>query len=693
MRLRPGALALLLLGSCGTSQPDHAPERPEHPRSASQEPGTPETRPAEESAASRPAAVPEAGSRAFRLPTGLGLALQTDPGRPAAHLALALNPSPLAGPPWMAALACRGLVRGGSVRLPAESFLAEVERLGGRLETRWRMGAVLLELECPPAALDGCLALLLELILFPAYQEEALEAALAAGEAQIGDRPAWASLAGDGPAPVEDLPARPEELPSAGRMRRWHSAAFHPEASQAALISPLPEPRTLECLARTLALWQVESPPQGARPVEAEPGLYWTDAPQDAQAAVTVLVPLGSPWEEAWPARRVLGRLLAGLGARGRLPRMLGRAGLGLRPLEVRWQPWPGGAVALAASLGGLEPGQVAPALAAIAEALRESASSEPDPLELAAACAGAVCEESLALRDPGPALERGLLLAAQNRFPVVERALELPLEGLGRVGPRQLAGGGGAFRPERARVHVYAPAQLRSDPSFSDARLLPGPAGRTARGSAPAAAPSPEEQARGRELLALAVGALGGEKVLAGLRRLALSGRVQWHLGPEIPEEWRLEIGRLQRTRTILGVAVTDVLAEGQEGRSACGEESALLPPDAALQLRRDLEGNPAWLLARFDRREGPVAAAGSEEWEGITLELVRLGPPGPEAPVLAIDPLSGLPRILHRGRARDLFFDYREAGELRLPHRIERWRRGERLWVLTVDSVRLED
>ena len=124
-------------------------------------------------------------------------------------------------------------------------------------------------------------------------------------------------------------------------------------------------------------------------------------------------------------------------------------------------------------------------------------------------------------------------------------------------------------------------------------------------------------------------------------------------------------------------------------------GGKTLPMPRESVELLKGDLESDPLWLLSRVEPSRARALVVGEEEFQGVSLVRILLGSPGPKALYLSIDPQSGLVRIMDHflpgGRVRDTFQDYREIGPYRHPYLVERSRRGERVWTMEVEEVKV--
>ena len=223
-----------------------------------------------------------------------------------------------------------------------------------------------------------------------------------------------------------------------------------------------------------------------------------------------------------------------------------------------------------------------------------------------------------------------------------------------------------------------------------------------------PAWSPSSAETARGQALLDKAVAAMGGAAALEQLssfweRRLQ---KIKMRDGSEfdnITEVFRafpegLRQVQVRRFGTITtAFSATDGYSQFEsEGRS----NSRPMGADARERLEIELLRNPVFLLRSRARADFRVAAVGSGTAGDVAVEFVNLETRGQRF-TLGIEPASGRVVSLSLvsrglggkfGTGQLLFADYRPAGSLQLPNRVEATFNGQPWPDFTYTVTQLE-
>ncbi len=693
----PFLLLLLALGmpSCG-SPPPPPPRKPASPFEAVAK-GLPPPTPL---LPSPPAEAPPSFQSV--LPSGLPWAGAVLKGEPTEHVVIRLSPlgSPL--PRWRPALAALSLVDGGALNLQGEAFTLALESLGGKVWSDWKDGAIEISLEIPPKKLAPALLRLEQLILAPAYDRLALARGLRKLEKRIRTWPVLASPGGNLPPTGEGLPATEEDLPSSLEMRDWHSKALHPRWTAMAFCGPLSRRKIQDALDRTFALWQDPRPaPIPPTPSFPQPGLFWSDRPAGRPTLLSLFLPLGSLGSPWWGTIRVLSHAVSGERGEGRLPAALEAGGVSFLSYRSRILRLAPNLALKIFQVEGIPPESLPRALEIMVDTLGSLTQTPLTGGEAQAARLAALSEEALTCRDPSRLLSRLLQVAAtpggvaQGKPP-----LQALREALVRTSLADLRNTAPAFLPNRAWILAQGPREARKSPAFSKAMIISGEP--ETKGAGKELSPTqsspkktaPWKIARARALLARAARALGGKEALARLQGLQVKALFTWTNGFKEVQTWKISGEGLERTREVLGTRVRFSLPAGSEqGRMSSGGKVLPMPRESVELLKGDLESDILWFLARIDPARARARVVGTEDFEGVALERILLGDPGPRAVYLSIDPESGLVRIMDHflpgGRVRETFQDYREVGPFRHPYLVERFRRGERVWVMEVEKV----
>ncbi len=685
----------LVLASCGTPPPPPPPKAPSPFEIVAK--GLPPPTPL---LPSPPAEAPPSFQGV--LPSGLPWAGAVLKGEPQERVVVRLSPLGSPIPRWRPALAALSLVGGGALNLQGEAFTLAVEAMGGKVKGDWKDGAIELSLEIPPGKLPSALLRLEQLILAPAYERPALVEGFRELEKRIRTWPVLSSPGGNLPPTGEGLPSTEEDLPSSLEMRDWHSKALHPRWTAMAFCGPLPRKKIQEALDRTFALWQDPRPaPIPPMPSFPQPGLFWSNRPAGSPTLLSLFLPLGSLGSAWWGPIRVLSRTISGDKGEGRLPAALEAGGVPFLAYRSR-------VLLLAPNLAlkifqveGVPPQSLPRALEIMVDVLGSLTQTPITATEAQRARLGALSEEAMTCREPSLLLPR-LLQVAATPGGVAQGSppLQALRDALVRTSLSDLRSAAPAFLPNRAWILAQGPKQARKGSAFAKAMVISGEPEVPGAGKAPVQpAPEkagPEQIARARALLRKAVLAAGGRDALKSLDEIRLKAVFEWSNGFKESQAWKISEAGLERTREVLGMRVRFLLPAGSgEGKMESGGKTLPMPKESAELLKGDLESDPLWFLARVDPSRSPAVVVGEEEFQGISLARILVGPPGPKAVYLSIDPGNGLVRIMDHflpgGRVRDVFRDYREAGPFRHPFLVERFRRGERVWVMQVEEVKV--
>ncbi len=636
------------------------------------------------------------------LPSGLPWAGAVLKGEPLERVVVRLSPLGSPIPRWRPALAALSLVRGGALNLQGEAFTLAVEALGGKVKGDWKDGAIELSLEIPPGKLAPALLRLEQLILAPAYDRPALVEGLGELEKRIRTWPVLASPGGNLPPTGEGLPSTEEDLPSSLEMRDWHSKALHPRWTAMAFCGPLSRKKIQEALDRTFALWQDPRPaPIPPMPSFPQPGLFWSNRPPGRPTLLSLFLPLGSLSSAWWGPIRVLSRTISGDRGVGRLPAALEAGGVPFLSYRSR-------VLLLAPNLAlkifqveGVPPQALPRALEIMVDVLGSLTQTPITAIEAQRARLGALSEEALTCREPSLLLPRLLQVAATpGGVAQGSQPLQALRDALVRTTLADLRSAAPAFLPNRAWILAQGPKEARKGSAFAKAIVISGEPEVPGAGKPPVQQPpekpGPEQTARARALLARAVLALGGGEAMKNLEGIRLKAVFEWANGFRESQEWKISGTGLERTREVLGTRVRFLLPAGsEEGKMESGGKTLPMPRESVELLKGDLESDPLWLLSRVEPSRARALVVGEEEFQGVSLVRILLGPPGPKALYLSIDPQSGLVRIMDHflpgGRVRDTFQDYREIGPYRHPYLVERSRRGERVWTMEVEEVKV--
>ncbi len=219
-----------------------------------------------------------------------------------------------------------------------------------------------------------------------------------------------------------------------------------------------------------------------------------------------------------------------------------------------------------------------------------------------------------------------------------------------------------------------------------------------------PAVEVTAEGQKKAAELLAKAVDAFGGGERIDAVKNTetattmamttpqgampASAKTVVVYPGPAQP-------GRLRQELTMpMGTMVT--VLDGDSGFQQMGPRSRPLPDSVRAETQRSLRRDPVGLLRRRGTEGFTATAAGSEELDGGSVELVHVRIDG-DSVTLGIDPETGHIRsVAYRGnmmgrpgQVREVLSDYREVGGLTLPFAAATTLDGEPMLTVTVGSI----
>ncbi len=219
-----------------------------------------------------------------------------------------------------------------------------------------------------------------------------------------------------------------------------------------------------------------------------------------------------------------------------------------------------------------------------------------------------------------------------------------------------------------------------------------------------PAAAPSPEDVARGAALIARAVEGIGGAAAVDGVKTLELRGKGtrKAPTGPEVlPVETTTRILYPDRYRQDLTLpfGTMSTIITPKEGFLLAGEMGAMpLPEEQRAALSTSFRRNLVTLLRA---RKAPSFAAvktGTATVDGTAVELVKVNESG-ETVTLAVDPASG--HVLRAsypnakagvgppGELSISYSDFRKAGSLVYPFTSIGMLNGEKVYESKLESV----
>lgn len=199
-------------------------------------------------------------------------------------------------------------------------------------------------------------------------------------------------------------------------------------------------------------------------------------------------------------------------------------------------------------------------------------------------------------------------------------------------------------------------------------------------RRAPPAAAPDDALLEAGKPWLARTADAIGGQELLSRVTGLGATRTIATEGAPDIEETFRWSLGgTLQRSRTVLGVAVETDLRASEWIESSGGKKVQLSPAEANWRLS-EIERHPLALLANWQRsamqfrmlttrevgdREHVVLEAVATRFERLRIEVDRQSALVRVVEAWTLSP-EGTPT-----RAVDTWSDYRTVDGLRVPFR----------------------
>ncbi len=500
--------------------------------------------------------------------------------------------------------------------------------------------------------------------------------------------------------------ARRPTYESAGSITRddlaaWHQRWYHPERVILGLAGDFERDQALELVRREFGDWPrgpgAEPPAAGWRE-EPSPGVYHV-AKDDITQSNIAMGHLGIREDHPdFYAVEVMNNVLSGSASSRLFSEVRTRQGL---------------AYAVAGEVGAefdhpgitlmwmtTRTGSTAAGIDALLAEARGMTARPPTDAEVARAKESIVASFVFNFDSPGEILQQQL---TYEYFGYPLDRMERYREAIEAVTPEQVRRAAEEhLHPERFSILVVGPSEGLDRPlsSFGEVRAVDVT---IAEPAAPEAEVTAEGAARGAELVARAVDAMGGAAAIDGLGALAMTMTTE-RITPQGPIEvpMRTLIGFPDRVRqemtTPFGAIVT---AAGPGGGWVSSPQGVMDLPAAQLEeLRRSLLRSPLTLLRLRAEPGFEAAAIGAGEVGGTPVERVQVRY-GEVVSVLGIDPASG--RVLslaYRGGGaggapadvEQRYSDFRPAGALTLPYAVERLAGGEALGSGRIQEIELD-
>jgi predicted Zn-dependent peptidase len=553
------------------------------------------------------------------LPNGLRVVVFPRPQLPIVQVQLEVPAGLLAEPRDRAGLAylTAQMVRQGTTSRSTDDFTTELDTLGATLAISVTRDAALVAAGSGVAEFESVLELVSDAVVNPLFSEEAFQVVRRQIAGELGAQAQSPAALADERANLLAFPEHPYAHPTRGsiarlleatrdQVRDFHRDHWRPDQAVLAIAGDVDPERAFASVTEWFGRWGGKAAPA---PKPAAPS---------ARAGVFVSDLSGSPVTEIRALLRGPGR---------------GDAG------------YPGWMVLREALESGLLPPGVHSSLSPGRDAslLLVSAAARP---ESAAVLAGRVRASlrSLASAPPaGPALEAARKRAAQGWM--------MSLETLGQQLSSWLAGDAAGLPGDHL---AGQPALIRSaaPPAFGPEAvtlLLAGPLARMKGSLAQlgrvdtlgledeleatrAAAASPEQRKRGKQLVAAAIAAHGGQAKLDQVKRSEAAGELRMMIGGrDLAGEsryLRVDPQRLVYTTRFLDLDHRQVL-DGSRGwaLSSVGDSATLVNSDssALVGLRAILESDLIHLLRAANGPTGDPAATGRVELDGKPCDLVE--------------------------------------------------------------------
>ncbi len=456
----------------------------------------------------------------------------------------------------------------------------------------------------------------------------------------------------------------------------WHQRYYHPERIILGLVGDFDSQSAMAEIERVFGDW-----PRGSAVAEPEidvtkppPGIYFVEK-NDVNQSYIRIGHLGLRRDHPdYYAVEVMNQVLGGSFAARLFTRVRSQKGLAYNvfgALQSRWD-YPG---VFLMSMG-TKVETTAAGIDALLEEARNMASEPPTEEEVDKAKAG-ILNSFVFLADSTSEILQRQLTYEYYGYPLdwLDR-YRAGIESTTTARVREAAAE--HIQPDQFTILVVGPAEGTDRPlsDFGEVQTvdisIPEPA-------APEIEITEEGKEKARELLAKAVAGIGGAERLDRVESTEMTATIDMN-SPQgaMSASAKMIVVYPDRVRTELSLPMGTMVqvVNGDSGHVQMGPQGRPMPEGQVQEARRGLVRNAIGLLSARDRDGFEAVAAGSDEVDGTTVELVRVEIDG--YPITAgIDPETGhILSLSYRGSVmgppgdvRQVYSDFREVDGLMLP------------------------
>jgi len=517
------------------------------------------------------------------LPNGLRVAVFVDRRVPLVEIHL-LVPGGVAQEPAAspgAASAAAQLLRAGTSSRTADELASEVSRLGGSLSALAGRDYSSVDGMFLSTDLEEGLELLADEVVNPIFPPEEIEryrpltasmlAQFAQDPTSQAEESLWGLVFGSHPygrpvwGTIESLPGLDRE-----GVQTFHRDYYRPDRAILVIAGDVDPEKVFALATDRCGNWAGHAArPEGpAVPVPGPVRVRVLDRPGQAQSVIRIgLLAPGRQSPDA-PALQIANYILGGGGFSSRLAELLRvKGGLSYDARSSYTILRDAGLVTLA-TVGRND--SVAIIVRHMRDELARMASEPPDPAEVAAACHSFQAGYPLQFQSPGALISQW---AALDFHGVTPDSLDRYVQGLAAISPQQVQDVARRWLdPAHMEVVVAGPADVLEQPLSELGPVeIVRPGAAAERMAAPEPSPStPEQQARGRELVEQAVVAHGGLERLRRVKDSTVNAEMMMPLNG-VDVTLRLELVRQEPMRmrytTRLSTAENGQILDGDHG------------------------------------------------------------------------------------------------------------------------------